>query len=87
MPSSQVFRSAYLFPDARVNQHEIQNANHFAEIDNPLAVVRAILGSLLREHGKAIIPIFLGNGDYIMKGDGSKLKELLTKFYGAPKTN
>ncbi len=87
MPPGQVFRSVYLFPHAKVNHHEIQDANHFTEIDNPLAVVRAILGSLLREHGKDIIPIFLGNGDYIMKGDETELKELLTKFYNAPKTH
>ena len=87
MPPSQVFRSVYLFPNAKVAHHEIQNANHFAEIDDPLAVVRAILGGLLREHGKKIIPVFLGNGDYIMKGDERKLKERLTELYDAPRTH
>ncbi len=87
MPPSQVFRSVYLFPNAKVAHHEIQNANHFAEIDDPLAVVRAILGGLLREHGKKIVPVFLGNGDYIMKGDERELKERLTKLYDAPRTH
>lgn len=87
MPPGQVFRSRYLFPNARINHHEIADANHFAEIDNPLAVVRAMLGSLLREHGKAIIPVFLGNGDYIMKGDETELKNKLTEFYDAPITH
>jgi hypothetical protein len=87
MPPSQVFRSVYLFPHARVAHHEIQLANHFSEIDDPHAVVRAILGALLREHGHQVVPVFLGNGDYIMKGDERELKEMLTEIYLAPATH
>ncbi len=91
MPPSQMFRSYYLFPGVksphRVHTHEIEGANHFAEIDKPMSVTRAILTSLISAHGPTIIPVFLGNGDFIMKGDEKELKEILTTLYGAPKTN
>lgn len=91
MPPSQMFRSYYLFPGVksphRIHTHEIDGANHFAEIDKPLSVTRAILTSLLSAHGPTIIPVFLGNGDYIMKGDEKELKDTLTRLYGAPKTH
>ncbi len=85
MPPSQMFRLVYAFPNAKVGHHEVADADHFVEIDNPHAVVRAMLGSLLRED-KTAIPVFLGNGDYVMKGDESELKDELTRIYGAPQT-
>ena len=78
MPPSQVFRSAYLFPKAEYNYYELPDANHFSEIDDPHAVVRAMLNELLRKPAlRKTIPIFLGNGPYVMKGDEKQLRALL----------
>ncbi len=84
MPPSQVFRSAYLFPSAEYNYYELPNANHFSELDDPLAVVRATLNELLRKPAlRKTIPVFLGNGPYVMKGDERQLRVHLGDIFEA----
>ncbi len=86
MPPAQVFRSAYLFPNAPYTYVEVPDGNHFLEADQPHTVVRAMLNELLRNpETRGRMPIFLGNGPYVMKGDEAELKKRLEAIYGAPK--
>jgi pimeloyl-ACP methyl ester carboxylesterase len=83
MPPSQVFRSAYLFPNAPYNYVEIPGANHFSEIDNPDAVVRAMINEIIRHPRHRDQIFFLGNGHdrFVMKGDEEELLEKLKELY------
>lgn len=84
MPPVQMMRAHYFFPNAPVSVHEIAGANHFAEIDKPEAVVRAMLNALL-QHNKTATRAFLGVGDdLVYKGDETQLMKRLERIYGLP---
>jgi pimeloyl-ACP methyl ester carboxylesterase len=80
MPPHQMFRSIYLYPNARsVNIHPIEGANHFSELDQPDRVARAMLWAVLStKAGRDSLPplLWLGN-DFRYKGDEKKMQKLL----------
>lgn len=88
MPPVQMFRSIYLFPNARVAVHPIADADHFVEIDQPQVVVNTMVAALLREDKEAL-PIFLGEGeDFVYKGDEAAMtKALASIYFAAPRVS
>ncbi len=76
MPPIQANRSQYLWPVSKmVEVKEIENANHFVEIDRPAAVARAMLQSMVAHLGPgAMHTPHLGVGDdLVYKGDEPEL--------------